>query len=259
MILFTMPFETRVFELQEKETGTRSGTTDAKAIEQGMNLYRFRCAVCHGIDGRGERATDLTETVHEKTDAQLFRVVERGVPGTEMPAAPLHGDEIRMVVAYLRTLGGRPSATDAGGNPENGKKIFWGKGGCGLCHLVNGDGGRLGPDLSRIGSARSRLALTREIRNPSGYITPGYETVTAVKRDGTRIRGCRKSEDAFSIQLMDTSEELLSLLKKDLREFAEESTSLMPAYGPDRLTDDELRDLLRYLGSLRSASDSSER
>src|SRR5262245_9732155 len=62
---------------------------DPKGIEQGMNLYRFRCAVCHGIDGRGERATYLTEVLREKSDAKVFRVIERGVPGTAMPAAPL--------------------------------------------------------------------------------------------------------------------------------------------------------------------------
>jgi putative heme-binding domain-containing protein len=230
-----------------------------KAIEQGMNLYRFRCAVCHGIDGRGEQATDLTETLHEKSDAQIHRIIERGIPGTEMPAAPLFDDEIWLVVTYLRTLGGAGAATVPGGDAEQGKKIFVGKGGCSLCHSIDNEGGRLGPDLSRIGSARSQTALTREIRNPSEYITPGYEPVAVVTRNGKRIRGCRKSEDAFSVQMMDTGEELRSFLKKDLRDVIEESLSLMPNYGPDRLTDAELRDLVCYLGSLRKPAAPAER
>jgi putative heme-binding domain-containing protein len=230
-----------------------------KAIEQGMNLYRFRCAVCHGIDGRGEKATDLLESLHEKSDVQIHRIIERGIPGTEMPAAPLFGDEIWMVVTYLRTLGGAAAPPQPGGNPEQGKKIFWGKGGCNVCHMIDGEGGRLGPVLSRIGAARSQTALTREIRNPSELITPGYEPVTVVTRDGKRIRGCRKSEDAFSIQMMDNGEELRSFLKKDLREVIEEKQSLMPNYGPDRLTNAELRDLLRYLGTLRKSAEVAEK
>jgi putative heme-binding domain-containing protein len=174
-----------------------------------------------------------------------------------MPAAPLFGDEIWMVVSYLRTLGGA-AAGDPGGDAEQGKKVFRGKGGCTVCHWIDGEGGRLGPNLSRIGAARSQTALAREIRNPSEYITPGYEPITVVTRDGKRIRGCRKSEDAFSVQLMDNGEELRSFLKKDVREVIEDQQSLMPNYGPDRLTEGELRDLVRYL-SLRRSAETAEK
>jgi cytochrome c oxidase cbb3-type subunit III len=242
---------------QEEKAQKNPFEGNPKGIEQGMNLYRFRCALCHGIDGRGERATDLTEVLREKSDSKIFRVIERGIPGTEMPAAPLFGDEIWMIISYLRTLGAA-AVTDAGGDAEQGKKIFWGKGGCNLCHGIDGEGGRLGPNLSRIGSARSQAALAREIRNPSEYITPGYEPITVVTRDGKRIRGCRKSEDAFSVQMMDNAEELRSFLKKDVRDVVEDKQSLMPNYGPDRLTDAELRDLVRYL-SLRRSSETAEK
>jgi putative heme-binding domain-containing protein len=260
-LLFLAGFGSRLelgSSFQEEKAEKNPFEGDPKGIEQGMNLYRFRCAVCHGIDGRGERATDLTQILREKPDSRIFRVIERGIPGTEMPAAPLFGDEIWMVVSYLRTLGGAAAGTDSGGDAEQGKKVFWGKGGCNVCHWIDGEGGRLGPNLSRIGAARSQTALAREIRNPSEYITPGYEPITVVMRDGKRIRGCRKSEDAFSIQMMDNGEELRSFLKKDLRDVIEEQQSLMPNYGPDRLTDGELRDLVRYL-SLRRSSEQAEK
>ncbi len=117
--------------------------------------------------------------------------------------------------------------------------------------MIYGKGGRLGPNLSRIGAARSRSALIREIRNASEVLTPGYETITVITADGRRISGCRKNEDAFSIQLMDITEELFSLLKKDLREVIDEKRSLMPDYDPDKLSEAELRDLVQHLGKLR--------
>ena len=70
-------------------------------------------------------------------------------------------------------------------------------------------------------------------------------------RDGQRVRGTRKSEDALSIQIMDTNERLRGFLKSSLRAVLKEPASLMPAFGPDKLTDADLVDVLAFLGTLR--------
>ena len=172
---------------------------DPKALEQGMHMYRHRCGVCHGLDGLGYRGPDLKNGpwLHGDSDADLFRVISQGVPGSEMGPARLTEDEVWMVIAYLRSL--RSSGTDRQepGDAAAGEEIYWGKGLCDQCHRIQGRGGRLGPDLSNIGRARSRSALTRELRNASEYFPPGYEPVTVVLRDGRRIPGVRKNEDTF--------------------------------------------------------------
>ena len=110
--------------------------------------------------------------------------------------------------------------------------------------MVKGRGGRLGPDLTRVGAARSVAYLTESIREPDKEPQPGddgpeqplrdirseYETVTAVTLDGQRIIGVAKNEDAFSLQLLGQDEKLHLFLKKDLREVLHERRSLMPAY-----------------------------
>ena len=111
----------------------------------------------------------------------------------------------------------------------------------------------LGPDLSRIGQSQSREALTRSIREPGASVSTGYQTVTVVMRDGQQIRGTRKSEDAFSIQIMDTAGQLHGYLKSNLREVVHDATSLMPAFGQDRLSGRDLDDLLVFLSTLRAA------
>jgi hypothetical protein len=78
--------------------------------------------------------------------------------------------------------------------------------------------------------------------------------VTLVTRDGERIRGVRKNEDEFSIQIMDTRERLQGYLKANLTAFTTDKQSLMPVYGPDRLNDRELDDLLQYLASLHGGN-----
>jgi putative heme-binding domain-containing protein len=201
------------------------------------------------------RGPDLTtgQWSHGGTDAQLFQTIMRGIPGTEMPGAQISNttdDQVWALIAYLRTLSGPTSAEEQRGNAQNGETLFWGKATCGQCHMVRGRGGRLGPDLSRIGAARSTTALLDEIRTPSKSFTDGYWPVTVVMRDGRRIRAARKNEDPFSVQVMDTKEQILSFDRSNLREVIAESRSLMPDYSRERLTDAELDDVIRYLRSL---------
>ena len=160
------------------------------------------------------------------------------------------------LVGYLRSLNGAGTGTidAATGNTQNGERIFWSV--CGSCHTVNGRGGPLGPDLSRIAQSQSREALARAIADPNASIAAEYQSVTIVTRDGQRIRGVRKSEDAFSIQMMETGGQLRGYLKAGLREVVRDAVSLMPAFGADRLNDRDLADLLAFLSTLRPAAPS---
>jgi putative heme-binding domain-containing protein len=219
------------------------------SIRNGNVLYRVRCGDCHGLDARGYRGPDLTTILPGITDQRLFQTIRKGVAGTEMPPSRASDDDILTIIAYLRKLGGATESEGPVGNVENGQRIFSAQ--CVMCHRAAGRGGRLGPDLSRIGVARARAALVREIRTPSEVIPQGYETVTVVTSDGQRVRGAKKNEDAFSIQLMDVRQRLQGYLKSGLRDVVYEKDSLMPAYGPDRLSDSDLNDVVGYLTTLR--------
>jgi len=221
-----------------------------ESIRSGLALYRVRCADCHGLDAKGYRGPDLTALLGDMPDEKLFQTLRKGVAGTEMPGSTAPDDELLLVIAYLRNLGAVSAPETAPtGNVENGQRLFAAQ--CTGCHRIGMRGGRLGPDLSRIGAARSRSALVREIRTPAEWFPPGYETVTLVTKDGQRIRGTRKNEDAFSIQVMDTRERIQGYLKGDLREVIYEKDSLMPAFTAARLNDNDLNDLIGYLTTLR--------
>lgn len=234
---------------------------DPEAIRAGNAGYRARCASCHGADAKGAAAgSDLTKLwTAGATDQQIFQSIRRGVPNT-LKAHSFGPDAgIWSIVAYLRTLDTGGSASGPAGNAGNGEKVFGAN--CMRCHQANGRGGRLGPDLSRVGSSRSGSLLAHKIRHASSYImnvytgafiVEGYQPVTLVTRDGQRIRGVKKNEDAFSIQIMDTRERIQGYVKADLREVINEETSIMPDFGPDRLPDSDLIDVLAYLQTLRA-------
>ncbi len=236
------------------------------AIREGASLFRANCSPCHGLNAQGGgRGPDLTagRWVHGSSDADIFRTITRGVPGTEMPANGFEDSETWAILAYLRSLAPAKSATIAGDSAK-GEKIFWGTGGCSTCHMVQGRGGVLGPDLSRVGEARSVPYLVDSIREPSKELTSGvldpnnhyglplvYDTVTVVTADGRKIVGIAKNEDTFSVQLIDTNQQLQFFLKKNVKEVIHERKSLMPAYSETMLKPAELQDLVAYLEGLR--------
>ena len=225
---------------------------NADAIQSGMGLFRSRCADCHGMDARGVRGPDLTQVwASGRSDGGLFRTLRRGVPGTEMPSvgARTPDDEIWKILAYLKTIAA-PTASDVEvGNAQNGERVFRAQ--CAGCHRVDGTGGRLGPDLSRIGVARARGAIVRRVRGATEDFLEGYQPVIITLKNGQTVRGVRKNGDLFSVQIMDGRERIQGYLKSDVREVVDGKASAMPVFGVDRLNESDLNDVLAYLGTLK--------
>jgi PQQ-dependent dehydrogenase (methanol/ethanol family) len=134
-----------------------------------------------------------------------------------------------------------------------GEALFFGKAGCSGCHEVNGRGGVTGPDLSAAGM-NSPEALSAKIRNPNSPGPAGGgrgpSTVIAKTSDGPEIRGVRRNEDTFTLQMVDASGQLHLLDKTTLAEVRNENRSLMPADYASRLSAAEIQNLVAYLGTL---------
>lgn len=238
------------FSIAQNQTSKNPLQGNAEAIRNGARLYNARCADCHGVDAKGVRGPDLTILWSAgAADDRLFQTIRRGSPGTEMPATNIPDPEIWALLAYLRSLETTVPIESSKGDAANGERIF--SASCGNCHRVNGRGGRLGPDLSRIGASRSRAALISAIRDPNALMADGYRSVRLITADGQQIRGAKKGEDALTVQIMDTRERLQGYVKASLKEFTNDRQSLMPAYNTDRLSESDLDDLLRYLSTLR--------
>ena len=140
---------------------------DARA---GATLFAERCAACHGADARGQNGPNLTTLwTAGAADDRVFQTIRRGVPGSVMPPSDAPDEEIRSIIAFLKTLA--PPAASGNAPAER-------------------------PQI-----------------------------VTVVTRDGQRIRGERKNEDAFSIQILDTRGRLQGYLKSNVQEIVREESS----------------------------------
>jgi putative heme-binding domain-containing protein len=115
---------------------------------------------------------------------------------------------------------------------------------------VKDHGSRVGPDLTSVGARRKPADIERSIADPNAEVLPENRYVQVVTRDGVTITCRILNEDTYSLQLIDSKEKLVSLQKADLRQFEFLKNSPMPSYR-DKLSGDELSDLVGYLVSLK--------
>jgi mono/diheme cytochrome c family protein len=244
-------------------------------IAEGGRLFQSNCTGCHGsagdqvqgvalMSGRFRRATN---------DDEVAGIIKKGVAGTAMQAFNFTDQQAGMVVAYLKSFSATtvaPADAPALGDTARGKQILEGKGNCLNCHRVGDNGSRAGPDLTTAGlprppgvrfvgfgaeppppptAAAIAAQLRRDLLEPEAEVSPANRTYRAVVKDGTVVTGRLLNLDNFTVQLFDSKERLITLQRSDLREFTT-AKSPMPSYR-DKLTSQELSDLLAYLVSLK--------
>jgi quinoprotein glucose dehydrogenase len=115
---------------------------------------------------------------------------------------------------------------------------------------VNGNGSRLGPDLSQVGQLRRTLELEQSILDPDAEIAANNRFYRVVTKDGVTTTGRLLNLDSFSVQLLDSKEQLRSFDKSTLREHGFVEKTLMPSYR-DKLSPQEIADVVSYLASLK--------
>jgi len=139
------------------------------------------------------------------------------------------------------------------GNPGQGARLFATTGKCNTCHVVNGDGKDVGPNLSEIGAKLARQALFESIVYPSAGISHNYESWTVVLANGTTATGILVSEDDAKLSLRGSDALLRTFEKKDIEERIKNKISLMPADLAKILSPEEMADVVEYLSTLKKA------
>ena len=221
-------------------------------VDDGRRLFTANCVVCHGPEGESVPGVELDHGKfrHGTSDDDLIGIIRNGIPGTAMPPHAFTMFQARSVVAYMRYLAASPSRGPATtGNATHGKALFESKG-CLNCHRVNGNGSRLGPELTDIGYLRRSAELQQSILEPDAEVLPQNRFVRIVTRDGKAISGRLLNHDAFTLQLFDSNDRLLLFEKSNLKEYTFIEKSPMPSY-QGKLSPQELADLVSYLSSLK--------
>jgi cytochrome c oxidase cbb3-type subunit III len=237
-------------------------SSDEMAAARGH--YIASCARCHGVDGGGGEGPPLARARLPRApdDRALIRIMRGGIAGTGMSGSWwLSPGELELVAQYVRSLA--PSGPDQAallmGDPSRGRAVYE-DADCARCHTIGGFGTGRGPDLSTVGARRGAAHLREALLDPAAALPRGltampsdfvdYLVIRVVDDEGDQLRGTRVNEDSYTIQIKDSRGVVHSFYKPDLRQLDREfDRSLMQSYR-DRLTDDEIEDLVAYMASL---------
>jgi len=236
----------------------------ASDLATGEKVFNTYCSRCHGLEGTGGMGPRLAtpRLRRARDEAAILDILLNGIPGTAMMAAFwLSNPEMQQVAAYVRSLGQRPEEP-LPGDPARGRAVY-ARSACATCHILNGEGTAVGPELTDIGALRGAAFLRQSIIDPAAarpdrpvpyepYSYPAYEIFQARPRGGEELTAMRVNEDAFTIQLRDRDGRVHSLRKADLDALTPQpGMSLMPSFRA-QITGHDLDDLVAFLMTRRA-------
>ncbi len=216
------------------------------------------------MTGSGAFGPDIRNAARMMGPEGLYNRIYGGIIGSGMPSfASLGQDKIWEVVDYVSTLG-QANGGAITGDAQKGKEVYASEN-CASCHMIDGQGGSSGPDLSSIGADRSAAFMRDELLNPGANRpdgTPGlpdrstyeaYRMYRVTLPDGKVVEGTRVNEDSFTLQLRNAQGNIVSvnrLTAKNIEVLPDKS--FMPSY-KGKLSEARLNNLVAYLSSLGGA------
>jgi putative heme-binding domain-containing protein len=209
------------------------GKVNGESFRPALLDY-LRAAIARGWEPTEEQLAPLLANMPDGPESQALRDAARNV--TEHRRAKLAGYE--------------PLLT--GGDAARGRSVFFGrKAACGTCHRVGSEGGRVGPDLTKVGAIRAGRDILESVVLPSSTIAQGFDPYVVQTKSGEVYAGVIPQPSADVLEIRDAAGNTTRVRKDQVARLKRQSVSIMPDGLPAALTREEFRDLLAYLQSLK--------
>ena len=209
---------------------------------------------------RGEWAMAMLDAIQKerigKTDlapehwSQLKQNPNRGVARRAERMAEItvgiSADREEVVKKFLPLAKEKPDPAIVG----RGKEVYTAN--CAVCHIFNGEGGKVGPDLTGIAS-RDRSDILLEILDPNRSVEANYRMWSVTTKDGQTFSGRLDAETQTTVEILDTTAQKHVIQRKDIASLDASQLSIMPA-GFESLPTQDLRALIEYLAQPHNTS-----
>ncbi len=227
---------------------------DAGALELPRLLRTFTASTDEGVGlamiaglqsakSRSSVRADMLRAVLTKYPESVQKRGEALLASFSMDSA----NQVRRLEALLPSV--------QGGDVARGQTVFnSAKAACYACHAIGYMGGKIGPDLTRIGQVRSERDLLEAILFPSASFARGYEPVVIRTRSGEVRGGVLRNNDLPDEIVLATERDETRIPRRDIVEMQPGTASLMPQGLEEQLSKQELADLLAFLKATRSGA-----
>jgi putative heme-binding domain-containing protein len=129
------------------------------------------------------------------------------------------------------------------GDAARGKEVFTAT--CAVCHAFNGQGGKVGPDLTGV-AARDRTEIFTDILDPNRSVEANYRLWNVTTKDGETFSGRLEAETQTTVEILDTTAQKHIIQRKEIASMDGSQLSIMPT-GFEALPADDLKALMEYL------------
>ena len=143
-------------------------------------------------------------------------------------------------------------ATLEEGDVRQGQNVFnSSSAACSSCHAIGYQGGRSGPDLTRIGDVRTRRDLLESILFPSASFVRGYEPMVVVTESGQIHQGVITREGQDEVRMVTGPDTEVTVARSEIREIRPGNVSVMPSGLEEQVSRRELASLLAFLSNAK--------
>ena len=132
----------------------------------------------------------------------------------------------------------------AAANASRGRAVYQKT--CAACHMLYGEGGKVGPDLTGSNRANLDYILLNSV-DPSFDVPDAYRTVSVLTVDGRSVNGVLAEEDGKRIVLKTAEQPRVVIAKEDIEVRKTSPKSTMPEGQLDQMKPQEVIDLIKYL------------
>lgn len=206
-------------------------------VETLATRKRYAEALLAAVEGKTVSRDDIPAHVARSLKAILGDRFVR-VFGEVRPIAQ---DRQKLLARYKKIVTPEKIA-DA--DASRGRAVF--KKTCASCHVLYGEGGKIGPDLTGSNRANLDYILLNSV-DPSYDVPNGYKMVTIVTVDGRVVSGVIAEEDGTRVVLKTVEQPRLVIAKEDIEERKISSKSMMPDGQLEKMQRQEVIDLIKYL------------
>ena len=211
------------------------------------NIDKSEAAIREGMQvsyAEGERPTQLVKRFSGETPGLALKGRALIAPSTDAPAliTAAKAEELAKMFKKYKVI------VSAKGDVENGKKMF--SLSCSACHMVKNEGGKLGPDLSGVGTSTDE-GLLRNVLTPNAALETSYYRHDLKMKDGSLVSGFMVTEDkkSITIRLIGADDKVVQKSKIDNHSISKRS--LMPEGLVSGMTDQQVADLFAYMRTLK--------